>query len=146
MASTYTGSFYFQLSFGDELIYFQEVSGISNELNIEGMSSAEDARVMYHLPKAQASQNLILKKALVSQGSQFMKWCTDVIDSGLAQPVTTKNMLLSLLDADGKVCAAWQVDDAYPVKYASTRLKRQENGIVLEEVEFAYNTITVVPN
>ncbi|MCB0835200.1 MAG: phage tail protein [Bacteroidetes bacterium] len=142
-ASIYPVSFYFQLSFGfnganEEDAAFQEVSGISKSMEMEEITGGGENRFKYRLPKVSSSQNLILKRALVSKNSKLISWCTHTLDTGLAYSVVTKDVEVSLLDKDGNVYKTWTFYKAYPVKYSISDLKSNENGILLETIELAY--------
>lgn len=95
-------------------------------------------RFKYRLPTVSTSQNLVLKRALVTKGSQLLDWCASSIDEGLATQVTTHDVSVSLLGADQSVCVMWTFHNAYPVKYSVSDLKSQENGLVIESIELAY--------
>ena len=141
--STYPVSFYFSLSFKGEDAAFNEVTGITKEMSVEEVVSGGENRFKYRLPTVSTSQNLVLKRALLAQGSKLVNWCSSVIDAGLAVPVQTHDVTVSLLDATGQVCAKWVFYNAYPIKYAISDLKAQENAIVMESIELAYTYFTV---
>ncbi|VXB08329.1 Phage tail protein [Flavobacterium sp. 9AF] len=143
MASNYPVGFYFQLSFKGEDAAFKEVSGISKEFNMEEVVCGGENRFKYRLPTLTTSQNLILKRALVSKGSELMNWCANTLDQGLANPIKPHDVSVSLLDEKGTVSIMWTFYNAYPVKYAISDLKSQENEIVMESIELAYNYFVI---
>ncbi|AXG74382.1 phage tail protein [Flavobacterium arcticum] len=139
----YPIAFYFELSFNGEDAAFQEVSGISKELSIEEVACGGENRFKYRLPTLSTSQNLILKRALIPDGSELIDWCASCIDEGLANPIVTHDVSVSLLSADGTVCAMWTFHGAYPIKYTISDLKSQENSLVIESIELAYTYFAV---
>ena len=141
----YPVSFYFELSFPGCDAAFQEVSGISKELQLEEVASGGENRFKYKLPTVATSQNLVLKRALVPIGSPLVAWCSACMDTGLAIGIQTMPVTLSLLDADGLVCMMWMFYGAYPVKYSISDLKSQESGIVIESIELAYTYFDICP-
>ncbi|MCW3072051.1 MAG: phage tail protein [Bacteroidetes bacterium] len=145
VSNTYPVSFYFELSFNGEDAAFQEVSGISRELSVEEVVCGGENRFKYRLPTVSTSQNLVLKRALVPEGSQLIDWCSQSIDAGLVAGIITQDVSLSLFDAWGNVCIMWTFHKAYPVKYSVSDLKSQENGLVIESIELAYTYFDVVP-
>jgi phage tail-like protein len=145
MVDDYPVSFYFQLLFPGGDAAFQEVSGISKELNVEDVVCGGENRFKYRLPTATTSQNLVLKRAIVPIGSLLIYWCSSCIDQGLASTITPHNVILTLLNADGIVCMLWMFHNAYPVKYAVSDLKSQESGIVIESIELAYTYFDISP-
>ncbi|WP_422360461.1 phage tail protein [Reichenbachiella sp.] len=138
MASNYPVSFRFQLSFKGEDAAFQEVSGISKEMSVEEVVSGGENRFKYRLPTVSSTQNLVLKRAMVPKGSKLIKWVSDSVFAGLAKPIQTKDVLVSLLDEKGKTCVKWTFHKAYPVKYSVSDLKSDGNDLAIESIELAY--------
>ena len=145
MANNYPVGFYFELSFRGEDAAFQEVSGMSKELSVEEVVCGGENRFKYRLPTVSSSQNLVLKRALIPEGSKLIDWCASSIDEGLANKITPYDVSVSLLDAEGSVCVMWTFHSAYPVKYSISDLKSQENEIVMETIELAYTYFIVSP-
>ncbi|NTE05719.1 phage tail protein [Agrobacterium tumefaciens] len=141
----YAAGFYFELSFKGEDAAFQEVSGIAKELSVEEVVCGGENRFKYRLPTISSSQNLVLKRALIPEGSLLNDWCSSCIDDGLANKITTQDISVSLLDATGMVYVKWTFHNAYPVKYAVSDLKSQENAIVIESIELAYTYFEIAP-
>lgn len=138
MASNYPVGFYFQLSFKGQDAAFKEVSGISKELHLEEVTCGGENRFKYRLPTVTTGQNLVLKRALIPDGSELADWCASTMDDGLITSLETHDVTVSLLDPDGYVTKAWTFFDAYPVKYSVSDLKSQESEIVIESMELAY--------
>jgi phage tail-like protein len=141
--NVYPVSFYFKLSFNGDDAAFQEVSGISKEMSVEEVACGGENRFKYRLPTASTSQNLILKRALLREGSKLIAWCASTIDNGLIKKIEPQDVSVSLLDASGTVKVMWTFYKAYPVKYAVSDLKSQENGLVIESIELAYTYFAV---
>lgn len=146
MASNYPVSFYFELSFKGEDAAFQEVSGISKELSVEEVVCGGENRFKYRLPTNSTSQNLVLKRALIPEGSKLIDWCALCIDEGLSTKIEPHDISVRLLDAGGAVCVMWTFFKAYPVKYSVSDLKSQENGLVVESIELAYTYFEITPD
>lgn len=138
MASNYPVGFYFKLSFKGEDAAFKEVSGISKELHLEEVTCGGENRFKYRLPTVATGQNLVLKRALITEGSELADWCASTMDDGLVNSIETHDVSVSLLDQDGYVSVMWTFYNAYPVKYSISDLKSQESEIVMESIEFAY--------
>ncbi len=136
--STYPVAFYFELSFKGEDAAFQEVSGISKELGIEEIVCGGENRFKYRLPGVATSQNLVLKRAVVTEDSKLLDWCASVIDGGLYNKIKPHDVTVSLLDKFGNVSVKWTFYNAYPIKYAVSDLKSQDNSLVIETIELAY--------
>jgi phage tail-like protein len=131
--------FYFKLTFKDQDIAFQEVSGISNDLSIEEVASGGENRFKYRLPTVSSSQNLVLKRAIAPIDSLLINWRASCIDQGLSNLIQPYNVTLSLVDANDLTIMQWTFHNAYPVKYAVSDLNSQKSGIVIESLELAYS-------
>jgi len=138
MPDNYPVSFYFELSFPGVDAAFQEVSGITRELNVEEVVCGGENRFKYKLPSIATNQNLVLKRAIVPVGSLLLGWCAACIDQGLGVSIKTYPVILSLLNSSGEVCMSWVFQNAYPVKYSVSDFKSQESSIVIESIELAY--------
>lgn len=138
MASDYPVGFYFKLSFNGDDAAFQEVSGISKELHLEEVTGGGENRFKYRLPTLTSSQNLVLKRALITKGSKLANWCTSCLDDGLSSAIETHDVNVTLLDSEGNTSIMWTFHNAYPVKYSISDFKSQENSLVIESIELAY--------
>ena len=134
----YAVSFYFVLIFNNEEIPFQEISGMSEELNVEEVICGGENRFKYKLPTITTSQNLMLKRAIVPASSKLATWCKNSIGGGLAKKIVPAEILVNLLDASNKVCMQWTFHKAYPVKYAFSELKSQDSSLLIESIDLAY--------
>lgn len=131
--------FYFSVSFdGGKEMPFQQVSGLSKEQTVEEVTGGGENRFKYRLPSVAASQNLVLKRAVVPKGDELTTWCRDSIDGGLAKPIKTKTVSINLLNNEGQVSMKWNFYKAYPIKYSISDLKSQESEILMDTIEFAY--------
>ncbi len=146
MGHKYPVGFYFSLSFEGEQLGFQEILGISKELGTEEVQSGGENRFKYRLPTVVTNQNLVLKRALVPEGSVLIKWVEDTLDSGLSQAIITKNVSVNLLNSEGYVLTTWMFHNAYPVKYSVSNLHSQKNELVIETLELAYAYFDTVSN
>lgn len=146
MANNYPVGFYFELSFKGEDAAFKEVSGISKELSMEEVVCGGENRFKYRLPTITTSQNLVLKRALIPEGSKLIDWCASTLDEGLANSITTHDVSVSLFNSDGSISVMWTFYNAYPVKYSVSDLKSQENELVIESIELAYTYFVITPD
>lgn len=141
----YLPSFYFRLNFKGQAIDFQEVSGISKEFGIEEFGGGGENRFKYRLPTTVKSPNLVLKRAIVQKESELSKWCTSLLDGGLANSVNIQDVSVCLMNATGKTSIAWVFHNAYPIKYAFSDLKSEDNKLLIETMELAYTYFDIFP-
>lgn len=141
MSSDLQTNFYFTVSVsgsGGADAAFKEVSGLSKELGVEEVVCGGENRFKYRLPTITTFQNLVLKRGVIEQSSPLIEWCKGSLDDGLATAIKTKDVTVSLLDAEGNTSMSWLFTKAYPVKWAASDLKSQEAEVFVETIELAY--------
>jgi len=147
MANDLQTSFYFNVKISGNSsatdAAFQEVSGLSKELGVEDVVSGGENRFKYRLPTITTYSNLVLKRGIAIVDSPLIEWCQDTLDSGLARPIQTKNIVINLLNEQGQTSMSWSFEKAYPIKWIMTDLKSQESTILIETIEFAYQYFQV---
>jgi len=137
--------FYFKLTFKDQDIAFQEVSGISKEFSIEEVASGGENQFKYRLPTVSSSENLVLRRAIVPPDSLLVNWCESCINQGLSSPIQPEKMTLSLVNANDQTIMLWTFHNAYPVKFAISDLNTQLGDIAIESLELAYTYFEISP-
>jgi phage tail-like protein len=149
MATYYPpGGFHFRVAFSgvsgmdvDDQQRFQDVSGLSFEIETEAFTEGGENRFAYKLPKRIKYPNLVLKRGMITN-----KVLTDWINSARdgffwASPFPffqPANILITLMDEAGEAVAVWNVVQAYPVKWAMSDLNANGNTVVVETIELAY--------
>ena len=140
--------FHFRVAFngvsgmdGDEQQRFQDVSGLSFEIETEPLRDGGENRFEYKLPKRVKYPNLVLKRGMITN-KVLTNWITSALDGFYqALPVTSfkpADILITLMDEAGNPVAVWNVVQAYPVKWSMSDLKATENTVVVETIELAY--------
>jgi len=117
-------------------IRFQEVSGLSAELGVEEVVEGGENRFSHRLPTRAKYSNLILKRGLLND-SRLIAWCIDAIENFIFEPTTVNVTLLN--ENHEPVAESFSFVRAWPVKWAVSDFKAQENSIVVETLELAYN-------
>lgn len=121
---------------------FQEVSGISAEMETESYQEGGENRFVHHLPKGVKQQNLVLARGLAEQSSNLVEWCRQTLQNGLAQPIRTRQVDVSLLDAAGNPLRHWSFANAYPVKWQAEGFDSLKSAVAIEKIELAYSNFT----
>jgi phage tail-like protein len=124
----------------DEGQRFQDVSGLSFEIETEALKEGGENRFEYKLPKRAKYPNLVLKRGLLTN-----KAITDWINSAMNTFFTVviydfkpADIMITLLDEADQPVAIWNVVQAYPLKWSVSEFKATENSIVVESIELAY--------
>lgn len=140
-------SFYFKVGIAGKSsgtdAAFQEVSGLSKEMGMEEVVSGGENRFKYRLPTQASYPKLVLKRGVVLVDSPLIDWCRSTLDDGLRNPIRTKKLFVNLLDPGGQNCMGWTFHGAYPVTWTMSELKSQENSMLIETIELAYQYFEV---
>jgi phage tail-like protein len=119
---------------------FQEVSGLSFEVETEELREGGENRFSYKLPKRVKYPNLVLKRGLLTS-SAFLDWFNSAMYTYFTvalyefQPA---DMVITLMDESDQPTAIWNIVQAYPLKWSCSDLKAADNAIVVETMELAY--------
>lgn len=119
---------------------FQEVSGLSVEVETETLREGGENRFEYKLPKRAKYPNLILKRGLL-KGSAFLEWFKSAMNTYFIVAVydfKPADITITLLDEADEPVAVWNVVQAYPLKWSMSDLRSSENAVVVESIELAY--------
>ncbi|RAW01594.1 phage tail protein [Pseudochryseolinea flava] len=122
----------------DREVRFQEVGGLNKTLEIEEFKEGGENRFAHRLPNPAKYANLVLKRGMLTK-SKLINWCFDAIDNFDFKPA---DITITLLDEKHNPLSVWNISKAYPVKWLTTDLKAQENAIVIETLELAYQYFT----
>ncbi|MDB4582343.1 phage tail protein [Draconibacterium sp.] len=113
---------------------FQDISGLSQEVNTEDLIEGGENRMTYKLPQRVSYQNLVLKRGmLISSG--LKKWIKNAVENFVFNPV---NITIHLLDEKHITNAGWYVVNAYPVKWSISNFNADDNKLVVETLELKY--------
>jgi len=139
-------AFYFKIEFSKSSgvfdMAFQEISGLSAEMEVEEIEEGGESRFKHQLPKRRKHGNLVCKRALVPlKDSPLGRWARDTIDGDFSNPIETANAFISLLDAKGNKVAGWFLSNLYPIKWQVSAFDSKKNDLAIETIEFAFNTI-----
>jgi phage tail-like protein len=120
---------------------FQEVSGMDRELELEPLNEGGENGFTYQLPKRGKHPNLVLKRGVVSGGSDLATWAGDTIGSYFAAPIEPRTLVVHLLNHARDPLISWTFYNAYPVKWVTSPLNSTESKILVETLEMAYTTV-----
>jgi phage tail-like protein len=131
--------FHFKVEFqgvgsGDADTRFQEVSGLTAEIQTEELVVGGENRFSYRLPTRAKYGNLILKRGML-QDSGLVSWFTKAIEDFEFKPADVN---VYLLNENHEITSSWIFTQAYPVKWAISDFKAQDNSLVIETIELVY--------
>lgn len=139
-------AFQFAVSFGEALdvadCCFQEVSGIAAAPATASFQEGGENRFIHQLPKGLGHPSLVLKRGVVPLSASLVGWCRDVLEGGLAVPVRTRQMRVSLLAATGQPLRVWSLDTVFPVTWSVDPLASNKALLAIEKVALNYQSVT----
>jgi phage tail-like protein len=129
------------LSSGSNDARFQEVSGITAEVSTEEITEGGENRFTHRLPLRAKYSNLVLKRGLLTD-SQLINWLKNSIeniqtDPGNFDPAVVNVTLLN--ENHEPLGDTYSFINAWPVKWAVSDFKSQDNSLVVETIELSYN-------
>ncbi|SHJ76998.1 conserved hypothetical phage tail region protein [Malonomonas rubra DSM 5091] len=124
---------------GEKDSRFQEVTGLSAELGTEELQEGGENRFVHRLPTLPKYGNLVLKRGLLID-SGLIQWCRDAIENFSFAPTTVDVTLLN--EKHEPLGFTYSFVKAWPVKWAVSDFKAQENGLVVETLELSYQYFT----
>lgn len=134
-------AFYFQVTLQNSQLAFKEVSGLSTEIELEEFTEGGLNEYVHKLPRQIKHGNLILKRALRTTKYNDVLWIRDIIEGVKFDAIKAKDILVSLLNADGQTMATWTCQNAFPVKWELDPLDSEKNSVLIENLEFSYTKL-----
>ncbi|MEN8115392.1 MAG: phage tail protein [Bacteroidota bacterium] len=119
---------------------FQSVSGLSTEMKTEEYAEGGENRFSHKLPVRTSFPNLVLKRGM-KVNSALALWCRSAIEQFVILP---SDIIISLLNEEHEPLTVWYVAHAYPVKWSVSDFNAEENKLVIESIELAYNHFNVI--
>ncbi|GGA83671.1 phage tail protein [Neiella marina] len=126
--------------FGDSIdARFSDVAGLSEELVTEEVAEGGQNRFVQKYPVTAKHPELTLKRGLLKH-SELVVWVRDCIENF---SITPRDMDIKLLNEEHEPLLTWHLTNAYPVKWAVTDLSATSNSIVVESLQFFYQTFSI---
>lgn len=120
---------------------FLEVSGLKMELQLEELKEGGQNDFVHLVPKTVKHGNLILKRALEPLSNGLETWIKDTLEGGFAKKIKPRNIVVYLMDAQGKALRCWWCSNAYPVKWEVNTFNAKTNELAIETLELCYNLL-----
>jgi phage tail-like protein len=119
---------------------FQEVTGLSRELETEAVKAGGENRFSFKLPSRAQYPNLVLKRGLLLD-SGLLSWANDAIYNLDIKPAT---VLVTLLNEKHEPLQTYQCINAWPQKWSVADFNAQESRILVESMELFYQYFTII--
>ena len=122
----------------DDDAAFSEVSGLDAEVEVEEIKEGGENAYIHRVPGRVKFNNLVLKRGILVRGSQFSKWCQQVLQPTAFSRVKCHDLDISLLDDAGAPLLTWHCSHAWPVKWSVGPFNSTQNEVAVETMEFAF--------
>ena len=134
--------FRFEVDLGTELkgVAFQEVSGMDKEVQIiEYRHSNSPLFSTIKMPSIVKHSNITMKRGIFVNDNTFWDWMAEI----KMNTIKRREVLIKLLDEEGKVTMQWTLRNAWPTKISSTDLKSDGNEVAVDTLEIAYEDLEI---
>ncbi|MCB0575935.1 MAG: phage tail protein [Saprospiraceae bacterium] len=125
--------------------YFQEVSGLSWEMEVEDLPAGGVNEYSIRLPRKLRYPNLMLKRAMYSDPA-LVRWMEASAGAYFVNPTGRKgseehtDILISLLNHEYEILVSWQVLQAFPLKWNLSPFNAMDSKLIMETFEFGYKS------
>ena len=134
--------FHFSVKLDNSEVAFSEVSGLDTTIATKEVRSGGDNSTVYYLPEKVTYTDLVLKRAIVTEGDPLYRWCMRSLNSVTAgYKVDPKSIEVSLLNAESKPLATWTIEGAYPFKWSFNAFDSMKAEIMIETVSLKYRSL-----
>ena len=135
-------AFYFKVAFALTLgmtdTSFQDVSGISSEIETESVVEGGENRFVHELPKGVKHPKLSLKRGIAPMTSPLIVWCRAVMETDLAAPIVPQLLMVYLMNEHKIPIRAWSFANAYPVNWEIEEFGSTKNEVAIEKIDLSY--------
>lgn len=121
---------------------FLEVSGIASEMGRIVQAEGGENRFVHALPVAVKHESLTLKRGIAEIRSPLVQWCQATLEGGFAKPIEARDVLVYLLDGDGKNLRGWSFSNAFPISWSIDPFKADNSSVAIEKIVLAYAAMT----
>jgi phage tail-like protein len=133
--------FHYKVSWNNQDIGFSDVSGLTQELQAieyrDGLMSG--TTLSLKRPGLKKANNISLKRGIVEKNNDLFYW----FNNKGTPNVERRDLLISLLNDEGKPVMVWTISQAWPVKCEGPGLKATGNEIAIESIELVHEGISV---
>lgn len=121
-------------------IPFQEVSGLDTEAEtIEYRVGGNPEFSTVKMPGMTKSSCVTLKRGVFVKSDSFWEWYNEIT----MNTIKRRQVVIKLLDDNGKPTMTWTLQNAWPTKITGTDLKSDSNEIAVDSIEIAHEGLTI---
>jgi phage tail-like protein len=121
-------------------IRFRKVSGIKARIDTQPLNEGGQNLFSQRLPTKVQFENLVLERSMMIN-SKLVEEFHNTLSLFKFNP---SNVLVTLLNETGSPITGWLFSTAYPVNWAFSDLNAEQNQMVIETMELAYQRMEPV--
>jgi len=121
--------------------FFQEVSGLSFDIESETVKSGGENRFSFKLPTRASYPNLVLKRGLVTESS-LINWVNEAVET---MEVSLATVIISLMNEQHEPLQTYKCVNAWPQKWSLSDFNAQDSKLVIETLELVYQYYKILP-
>lgn len=116
---------------------FSEASGFDASIDVIEYREGDMVTTPMKIPGLKKYGNITLKQGLVDSTVIY-----DWMMTGVNAAVDRKTITITLLDQEEAAVAAWQVINAWPIKYTAPDFNATSSEVAIESIEIAHEGMT----
>lgn len=131
-------SFRFLISVGQKpQAAFTECDLPTIELDLEELKEGGQNNYPHQLPGRRRAARISLKNGVGK--SSMLEWYFSILNGKIER----KSMTVALLDEHQQTVMTWELEGAFPFKWAGPQLRSQDNTIAIQTLELACTEVTI---
>lgn len=120
---------------------FQEVSGLSVDVEMETFTEGGQNRFQHQLPVRTNYTDITLKRGMFVLPSGIMAWCINAVQNFEFQP---SNLLISMLNDAHIPVQSYYVVNAIPKRVEFTSLNAEQSQVAIETLVLSYDYFNIL--
>ncbi len=120
---------------------FQEVSGLSADVEMEPYSEGGQNRFQHQLPVRTSYSDITLKRGMFVLPSGIMAWCINAVQNFEFQP---SNLLISMLNDSHIPVQSYYVVNAIPKRVEFANLNAEQSQVAIETLVLTYDYFNIL--
>lgn len=121
-------------------IRFSKVSGLSSRIDTQSLNEGGQNLFSHRLPTRAQYDNLVLERSMMIDSMLV----TEFVSTLSFFKFNPSNVLVTLLDETGLPISGWLFLTAYPAKWTISDLNAEQNQVVVETMELAYQRMQTI--
>jgi len=120
---------------------FQEVSGLSADVEMETFAEGGQNRFQHQLPVRTSYSDITLKRGMFVLPSGIMAWCINAVQNFEFQP---SNLIISMLNDSHIPVQSYYVVNAIPKRVEFANLNAEQSQVAIETLVLSYDYFNIL--